>query len=442
MNAILMKMKDILAFKNILLALTLFLWLPLAAQNKAEKILIVGATAHIGNGEVIENAALGINGDKIDLLMSAKDYRLDSSLYDKVLYYKGQHIYPAFISANNTLGLVEINAVRASRDEREVGKFNPQIRSLTSYNTDSKIIPTVRTNGVLIVQSTPQGGRISGTSSIFNLDGWNWEDAVLKQDDGIHINWPSVYESKWVNGNRIYELNKDYENELLELQNFFKNALAYSKSDFILEKNLRFEAMKAVFNGKKRVYIHANLAKELSEAIYFIKQFDLKKAVIVGGYDAALVSDLLVDYNIPVILRRVHELPVREDDDINLPYKLPFLLKEAGVTFCLQNDGSMQEMGTRNLPFYAGTAAAYGLSKEEALRSITLDAAKILGIDHEVGSLEVGKLATLFISKGDALDMKTNHLSYALIEGKNIDLNNSQKELYEKYMNKYGLKPY
>ncbi len=338
------------------------------------------------------------------------------------------------------MGLVEINAVRSTRDEKEVGKFNPQIRSLTAYNTDSKIIPTVRTNGVLIVQSTPQGGRISGTSSIFNLDGWNWEDAVLKQDDGIHINWPSVYQWKWVDGHRIFELNKNYESELIELQNFFKNALAYSKSDFILEKNLRFEAMKAVFNGDKRVYFHANLAKELSEAIYFIKQMDIKKPVIVGAYDAPLVADLLVDYNIPVVLRRVHELPVREDDDVNLPYKLPYLLKKAGVQFCLQNDGSMQEMGTRNLAFYAGTAAAYGLTKEEALKSITLDAAKILGIDNQVGSLEVGKLATLFVSKGDALDMKTNQLCIAFIEGKQVDLNNSQKELYQKYMTKYGLK--
>ncbi|MDB9774913.1 amidohydrolase family protein [Vicingaceae bacterium] len=410
----------------------------LNAQEKST--LIIGTTAHIGNGEVIRDAAIGFRNGKIDLV-TAIDYRLDTTKYEVIIRLNGQHSYPGFISPNNVLGLVEIDAVRATRDANEVGNITPQVRSLVAYNTDSKIIPTVRSNGVLIVQSTPQGGRISGTSSIFNLDGWNWEDAVLKMDDAIHINWPSVYNRKWENGTITYKENKEFENQVNELVTFFKNAEAYTKSDFILETNLRFEAMRPVFTGDKKVFIHANNAKELSSAIYFIREQKVKSPVLVGAYDALLVADLLVDYKIPVVLRRVHELPLREDDAVDLPYQLPALLAEKGVKFCLQNDGSMQAMGTRNLPFYAGTAAAHGLDREEALKSISLHAAQILGIDQQVGSLEPGKRATLFVSEGDALDMRTNQLSAAFVSGKMIDLGSHQRDLYERYMKKYGLEP-
>lgn len=410
----------------------------LSAQEKST--LIVGTTAHIGNGEVIRDAAIGFRNGKIDLV-TAIDYRLDTTKYEVIIRLNGQHSYPGFISPNNVLGLLEIDAVRATRDANEVGNITPQVRSLVAYNTDSKIIPTVRSNGVLIVQSTPQGGRISGTSSIFNLDGWNWEDAVLKMDDAIHINWPSVYNRKWENGTITYKENKEFENQVNELVTFFKNAKAYTKSDFILETNLRFEAMRPVFKGDKKVFIHANNAKELSSAIYFIREQKVKSPVLVGAYDALLVADLLVDYKIPLVLRRVHELPLREDDAVDIPYQLPALLAEKGVKFCLQNDGSMQAMGTRNLPFYAGTAAAYGLDREEALKSISLHAAQILGIDQQVGSLELGKRATLFVSEGDALDMRTNQLSAAFVNGKMIDLGSHQRDLYERYMKKYGLEP-
>lgn len=428
-----MKLIKLLLFVGILLGFK-------QVNGQNQSILILGTKAHLGNGEIIKNAAIGIRDGKLDLVMHSIDYRLDTTKYDTIIRLYGQHSYPGFISPNNELGLVEIEAVRATRDADEVGDITPQVRSLVAYNTDSKIIPTVRSNGVLIVQSTPQGGRISGTSSIFNLDGWNWEDAVLKMDDAIHINWPSVYNRKWQNGTITYEENTKFESQVYELNSFFKKALAYTKVDFILEKNLSYEAMRSVFTGDKKVFIHANNARELSSAIYFIQEQQIKSPVLVGAYDALLVADLLVDYAIPVVLRRVHELPLREDDAVDLPYRLPSLLAEKGVLFCLQNNGSMQAMGTRNLPFYAGTAAAYGMDREEALRSITLNAAKILGIEKEVGSLEVGKFATFFVSEGDALDMRTNKLTVAFINGKIIDLSSHQKELYERYMNKYGLK--
>ena len=231
-----------------------------------------------------------------------------------------------------------------------------------------------------------------------------------------------------------------YEKQKNELTKFFNDAKAYYEDEKQPEKNLRLEAMKGIFSGSKTLFIHVTYVKEIEDAVHFAKDNGIKKMVIVGGTDSWMVTDLLRENNISVMVNRVHNLPNREDDDIDLPYKLPALLQKAGVLFCLENSGDMEQIQTRNLPFLAGTAAAYGLTKEEALSSITLNTAKILGIDSRVGSLEEGKDATLFISTGDALDIKTNNVEWAFIRGKWLDLSNEQKALNEKYLNKYGIK--
>lgn len=387
--------------------------------------------AHLGNGKVIENSAIAFKDGKLTMVADARTIRIDPSKFDTIIKIEGKHVYPGFIAPNSTLGLVEIDAVRASNDMDEAGTFTPHVRSIIAYNTESKITTTVRSNGVLMGQITPRGNYISGTSSIVQFDAWNWEDAVYKQDEGVHLNWYAMF-NRW-NG----KINKNYAEKTAQLKQFFTNAQAYAKVDDHAEKNLRFEAMRGVFSGEQTLFIHANFVKEITEAIDFGKKFDIKKMVLVGGYDAWRVSDMLKDNNVAVILRRVHELPVHEDDDVYLPYKMPKKLADAGVLFCLENSGDMEAMGARNLPFYAGTAAAYGLDKEEALKLITLNTATILGISRTTGSLETGKDATLFISTGDALDMRTNNVIAAFIQGRHIDVDNHQKKLYRKYSEKY-----
>jgi len=413
--------------------------IPMPAQKQQQSILILNATAHLGNGEVIKRAAIGFREGKIDMVLAAIDIRMDSTKYDTIIYAEGQQLYPGFIAPNSRLGLVEIDAVRASRDYDDVGLFNPHVRALTAYNTESRITPTVRTNGVLMAQVAPKGGRISGTSSIFSLEGWNWEDAVIRQDDGIHMNWPN-YRKQLVKGqasDKGKNSTKDnYKKNTQEIIDFFLQAQAYTKDEFPLEKNLRFEAMKPLFTRKAKLFVHAQRVQELTDAIYFADQFNLE-IVVVGAYEAPLVADLLKDRNIPVLLRRVHSLPRYEDDNIDLPFRLAFILHKKGLLVGLENSGSMEAMGSRNLPFYAGTVAAYGLDQETALSMICLNTAKILGIDHLVGSIEEGKLATFFISEGDALDMRTNKVVLAFVEGKQIKLDNPQKLLYRKYSNKY-----
>lgn len=401
------------------------------ALPQSKSILLMNGYAHLGNGKVIENAAIGIKDGKLTLVADARVIKLEQNAYDTVINIQGKHVYPGIIAPNSTLGLVEIDAVRATDDQREAGTYTPHVRSIIAYNTESKITTTVRSNGVLMGQITPRGNYISGTSSIVQFDAWNWEDAVYKQDDGVHLNWYTMFNRH--NG----KINKNYEEKVAELKEFFTNAQAYVKEANHEEVNLRFEAMRGIFSGEQTLFIHANFVKEITEAIDFGKKFEIKKMVIVGGYDAWRVSDMLKDNNVAVILRRVHDLPINEDDDVYLPYKLPKLLFDAGVLFCLENAGDMEAMGTRNLPFYAGTAAAYGIDKEEALKLITLNTAKILGIDSTVGSLESGKDATLFISTGDALDVRTNNVIAAFIQGRNVDVDNHQKKLYRKYSEKY-----
>lgn len=410
------------------------------AQTKG--ILIMNGTAHIGNETVIENSVIGIKDGKIILVADATTAKIDKAGYDEIIDATGKHIYPGIIAPNSTLGLTEIEAVRATNDFREVGTTLPNVRSLIAYNTDSKIIPTVRSNGILLAQITPRGGVISGTSSILMLDGWNWEDAAYKTDDGIHINWPRVQSRKYSDDEHApgaFEKNKEYVKQTNDLKKLFADSKAYNESDTKEETNLRFAALKGLFDGTQTLYVHVNNVKEIIETVNFIKTNQIGRAAIVGGRDSWMVTDLLKESNISVILARVHDLPERPEDDIDLPYKLPFLLQKAGVLFCLNNEGDMEAMGARNLPFMAGTTVAYGLTKEQALRAITLNTAKILGIDKYTGSIEASKDATIFISTGDALDMKSNHVVRAFVKGNNIDLENDQKLLYEKYKKKYGL---
>ncbi len=405
------------------------------APKQSRSILITGAKAHLGNGKVIENSLLSIVNGKIAAIGDATVMK--PSKHDITIDASGKHLYPGFIAPNSTLGLVEIDAVRASDDESEIGEFNPHVRSIIAYNAESKLVETTRPNGVLLAQITPRGGRISGTSSIVQLDAWNWEDATIKTDDGIHLNWPRSYSRAgwWAEPGGI-ETNKNYEPQIKEIQTYFDNAFAYFNSK-TNKKDIPFEAMKGLQLGEKTLYVNANGEKEIIDAVLFKKKNNIQKMVIIGGYYAFKVATLLKENNVSVLLKRVHDLPLLEDEDVNLPYKNAKLLVDAGVLVGLQNAGDMERMQTRNLPFYAGTCAAWGLSKEQALQLISGNTAKILGIDNQYGTLETGKSATFFISEGDALEMKTNIISFAFIDGRHLSLESHHTELYERYKGKF-----
>ena len=408
------------------------------SAQENQSILLLNGYLHIGNGQVIESGLVGIKNGKIDLVRNSLAYTYNKEDWDTIIDLQGQHIYPAFIAPNSTLGLTEIDAVRATRDFDEVGQYNPHIRSQIAFNVESKVISTVRTNGVLLAQATPRGGDISGTSSIMALDGWNWEDATILKDDGIHLNWPiSAGQSGVSNEVNTAKNKENYSKEKLAIFQFFEMSLKYASFSEKDQNDVRLNAMIDCFKGNKRVYIHADELQQLQDAIDFSIHFDLPFPVIVGGYDSHLVTRKLKDANIPVMLVRTHSLPQNEEDAVDFPYHLPAMLQEAEVKFCLQNEGAMETMNARNLPFQAGTAMAYGLTEEQAIRSISLSTCEIVGIDRDFGSIEEGKSATLFVSQGNALDMRTNQVNVAIIRGLFMPTRNFQQELYEKYTRKY-----
>jgi imidazolonepropionase-like amidohydrolase len=416
---------------------------PTPAPKQTKSILITGLTIHVGNGKVIENAMLGFRDGKIDLALNGSNVKLKEGAlkYDTTINLSGAHAYPGFFAPNSTLGLNEVEAVRATNDFSDVPGYNPHLRALIAFNSDSKIIPTVRTNGVLFSEATPRGGVISGTSSLMALDGWNWEDAAVKKDEGVHVNFPKTMQANgWWAEPQPATQNKKYDEQLNELKKFFADAKAYAGEQGQEEKNLRFEAMRGVFDGTKNLYIHANEEKDIIAAVNFANQFQIKKMVLVGGAESWRVTKLLKQNNIPVMVNRVHSLPERQQDDIDLPYKLPYLLQKDSILFCLQNEGDMEGMNARNIPFLAGTARTYGLTNEQAVAALSYNAAKIIGVDKQMGTIEEGKDASFFISTGDALDMKTNSVILAFIIGKKIALTNMQQELYKKYITKYQLK--
>jgi len=409
------------------------------APEQSRSVLIIGGIAHLGTGDVIQESAIGFRNGVIDYV--GRSFQVDKSKYDDIIDATGSHIYPGFIIANTTLGLQEIGAVRATRDQYEVGTFRPNVRSIIAFNTDSEITPTVRSNGVLIGQITPRGGVISGSSGVVHFDGWNWEDAQILMVDGIHLNWPSTHHRHITDGKIDIIKSKTYDQSLHEIKSYFGDAKAYATaypngSSSIVD--VRHEGMRGLFDGSLALYVHATDQRAIIEAVHFKRELGIERLVIVGGYDAHLVADVLRDNNVSVLLTSVHRLPRFTDEDIDLPYRLPKLLADEGVLFGLQVDSRMTEMNSRNLPFYAGTARKYGLTEEQAVMALTRNVARILGIDKTCGSIEQGKDATLFISTGDALDIRTNHLSHAFIQGRSIDIDNRQRELYRKFQTKYG----
>ncbi|MES2447022.1 MAG: amidohydrolase family protein [Bacteroidota bacterium] len=410
------------------------------AKPQTKRTVIFGATVHVGNGQVIENGYIIFDKGKITGVGDATVVKLN--LTDaEVITANGKHVYPGIIAPINNLGLTEFESVKATLDFTEIGNMNPHIRSIVAYNTDSKVPATLRSNGILMAQITPQGGTISGSSSVVQLDAWNWEDAALKIDDAQHMSWPTTPRFRGGFGGGRPGFSADAiaertQKAIADLEEIFSQAQAYAEGEKPATSNARLAAMQNLFNGKQKLFITANSQKDIIAAFNFAKKYKITP-VIVGGDEAYLITDFLKDNNISVVVKQPHALPNNVDDDVNMPYKNASILANAGVNVVVSIDGYWQQ---RNLPFMAGTVAAWGLGKEKALQTITLNTAKVLGIDKTTGSIEMGKDATLFISAGDALDMKTNKVEQAFIQGRSVSLDNLHKQLDKKFSDKYGIK--
>ncbi|NUO82886.1 amidohydrolase family protein [candidate division KSB1 bacterium] len=410
--------------------------IPAVAQ--AEPVALIGATVHPVNAAPIEKATVVFDNGKIialgqNVAVPANAKRIDA---------KGKHVYPSLIAAYTTLGLIEIGAVRATDDMSETGPINPNVRAEVAVNPDGEMIPVTRSNGVALAVSVPQGGIISGTSALLMLDGWTWEQMTMKAPLGLHVNWPNMTLRRGGFGRQQSEeeQRKEMAENLKQLKDAFAAARAYMKAkEAEAQKGMayhktdaRWEAMIAVLKREIPVFVSANEVKQIQAAVQWAEDEGLR-LVIVGGRDSWRVARLLHEKNVAVVYGQVHDLPSRAWEAYDTPFTTPKKLHEAGVKFCLAN---FENSNVRNLPYEAATASAYGLPKEEALKSITLYAAEILGVSDRVGSLEVGKDATLFITTGDPLEI-TTQVERVFIQGRDIDLGDKHKALHRKYSEKY-----
>ena len=410
-------------------------------EDQKRPIILKGGILHTVSTDIFEGYDILFSKGKIVRIEKNIMASPETDVYDVF----GKHIIPGYIAPITRIGLVEIGLVKQTRDFAERGSFNPNVKANVSYNPDSDLIPITRSNGVLVVNSVPAGGRISGQSSVMMLDGWTWEQATLKHPSGLHINWPSmrinyganVKKSEKQQKEEIQKSIRDLDNMVRDVRAYFQRIKQRSRIAGERQKSdLRLESMIPFVVEKKKIFIHADEARQIKSAVEWAKKNDLK-IIIVGGSDSWRLTDLLVKNNIPVVIDQVEKIPTRRFEPIHLPYKLPFLLKQAGVQFCLNTIiGYPHDGNIRNLPNEAMRAAAYGLDKSEALRSITLSTAEILGVDDMIGSLDIGKDATFFISETPPMEMNPKILM-AFIQGKEVDLNNHQKMLYKKYQEKY-----
>lgn len=398
-------------------------------------IALVGGTIHPVEGAVIEAGTVLIEAGKITAL--GREVKLPPKT-EKV-DCRGQHIYPALFDAYTDIGLVEINSVKATADFREVGNMNPNVRALAAVNPDSEIIPVTRSNGVLLALTAPRGMLVAGRAAVIQMDGWTPEQMGLRDGAGLAIHWPQPASNPPPadpSDDPIASLPR--EDAVGILRKAFQDAKQYGaarRADDKYPVDARWESLQDVLAGKVPVLVVAESLEQIQGAVAFADEFKLK-LVIVGGYDAPRCADLLKPRGIPVIVASIYRLPRRRGDDYDAPYTLCERLREAGIKFCISSTGRFGASSVRNLPYHAATAAAYGLPEEEALKAITLYPAQILGVADRVGSLKVGKDATLFIASGDPLETPTQ-VSAAYIQGRKLTLNDRHKRLFEKYQEKY-----
>ncbi|MDB5201741.1 MAG: amidohydrolase [Ferruginibacter sp.] len=398
--------------------------------------VISNATVHVGNGQVLENTSIQINNGKIEKIAPSIQAPANAKLVDAT----GKHVYPGLILSNTNIGLREIaSQVKGSNDYNEIGDLNPNIKSIVAYNADSKIINTLRSNGILFANVAPQGSLIAGSSSVVQFDAWNWQDAVYKENNGFHFYMPSLMPrpARFGGAGPQADPMKEAFTRIDMVKAFFTEAKAYQSQAAGNGNNLKLEAVKGLFNKSQKLFIHCDIVKEMLIAIDFVREFGFD-VTIVGGSESYQMAPLLKQNNISVILQQQHSLPTSDDDDVDQPFKTPSILQKAGVLFAITDED--ETTTGRNLMFNAGTASSYGLSREEALAAITLNAAKILGVADRSGSIEVGKDANIIISQGDILDMRNSVVVNAFIQGRELNLTDKHKQLNERYKKKYGIK--
>lgn len=414
---------------------------PVAAQSRqipappqARPILVAGATIHPVTAAPIPAGWLLFDaGVIVDLGAGAAPEVPGAHVIDAT----GLHLYPGLISSDTQLGLSETASIAVTQDHDERGDWTPEARAAVAVNPDSDLIPVTRANGILHALTLPTGGTVCGRAALLRLDGWTWEDLALQPDAGLVLSWPRTdpIRASWMNRGPRRQGN-EIEERLEELEEFFDAAEAYFAArdvDPRVRPDLRYEAMRPALAGLRPTFIRAASASQIESAVAFALRRGLRP-IILGAAEADRVLPLLARHDVPVIVGGTHVRPSFRDDAYDRRYALPARLEEAGIRFAIASGAETAH--ERHLNHNAATAAAYGLSREAALESVTIRPAEILGVADRLGSLEPGKSASLILTTGDPLEILTDVL-VAWIDGRRIDLGSRQTALERKYREKY-----
>jgi imidazolonepropionase-like amidohydrolase len=425
-------------------------WLAMAAcclgpAARSQSLLLKNATVHPVSGPALSPGDVLIVNGKVSQV-GHPDVKAD-----QVVDLTGQHLYPGLLALNTTLGLLEIEEVRATLDFEEVGQFVPEVQSWVAVNPDSELLPVARANGVAFFEPTPEGSMVAGQSALMVIDGWTTEDMVFKKPAALHVYWPSMdINAVGRRGGRRRgaagspeERIKERERKVKELADYFADARAYSQARNAAQTNgapdpglnPSWEAMLPYVRGQRPIIVHADELRQIKSALQWAETNDYR-IVIAGGRDAWKVADVLAKKSVPVIYDAVYRLPSSEVESYDIHFKAPELLRLAGVKVALSLQGDVAAAAlTKNLPYAASQAAAYGLPADEALKAITLYPAQILGVEDRLGSIEPGKDATLFSCTGDIMDLRAN-VTHLWMAGREVSLENRHTRLYEKYRNR------
>ena len=409
--------------------------LPAAATPQAW----VGGTVHPVSGPAIENGVVVVEDGKI-VAVGGADVAVPSDA--EVVSMQGKHLYPGFVHPASVLGLVEINSVRGTVDTTEVGDVNAELRAEVAFNADSLLLPPTMAGGVLTAHVVPLGGVFAGTSAVMSLHGWNWQDMTVATPVGMHLNYPQTLPS---GGDQSEEEQAEEREKALKLINETLDAAvlyrqrrnAAAEGTPRVDFDASLEALLPVLDGELPLYIWAVEKSQIEGALDWVEERELKGVVLVAGSDVQYVAERLAKADVSVILGGVLALPDRRWEPYDSAYTVASTLHEAGVRFAIGDSRRGRgAANARTLPFHAAMAAAFGLPKDIALRSVTLSPAEILGVDDRLGSLDVGKDATFMVTDGDPLEILTR-IERVWVGGQEVDLEaDHQRRLYRKYQNR------
>jgi len=412
--------------------------------------LLTGATVHTISGETLSPGQVLLEDNKI--VAVAKSISAHGA---KTIDLTGQHLYPGMIALNTMLGLMEIGAVRATQDSTEAGEFTPDVESWIAVNPDSELIPVTRANGIAYFEPVPQGGLVSGQSGLMAVEGWTTEQRTFKKPVALHLFWPSMaldVSPREVSGSArrgqgrgggrksLEEQAKERRAKLRELDDFFDDAKAYAKARAAAAHGRTappdtvpaWEAMQPYVRGDLPITIHADEIRQIKSAVEWAVT-NHYKMILAGARDAWMAADLLASNRIPVVYEATYDLPARDTESYDVHFQAPELLHKAGVQVAFSLPlASMAAPNTRNLPYEAAQAVAFGLPEDEALKGLMLYPAQFAGVADRLGSIEPGKEATLFASDGDILDIRAN-VKHLWVAGREVSLESRHTRLYDKY---------